>query len=273
MQTSQLSGLTRIIAILGYPIDHVLAPRAYNPAFDAEGLDWCLVPLSTHPDDLQDMLTLLVRTDNVLGLNVTIPHKVAACNHCSLLGPEAIRTGVVNTLRREPDGRWAGESFDGVGFIQAARQHGMLRTNRPALLVGTGGAGTAIAFALVEAGIGDLMLMDIDHERARKLADKLIKQYPELQVNVGLTHASSAGLAVNATPMGLHSKDPLPFDPSILADDCAVFDIIAARDTELMAASSARGLRTIGGRPMIDHQIAAQIAFWRGEHFLLEERT
>lgn len=273
MQTSQLSGMTRIIAVLGHPIGHVRAPRVYNPAFDAAGLDWCQVPLGVHPDDLPAMLALLARTDNVLGLNVTIPHKAAACDLCSLLGPEARRTGVVNTLRREPGGHWAGESFDGVGFVEAARYHGMLRTDRPVLLVGTGGAGTAIAFALVAAGVRDLVLVNRDPRRAQHLADELLAQQPQLSVRIGLAHAGAAGLAVNATALGMYPDDPLPFDPALLASECAVFDIIAARDTELMAAASARGLHTIGGRPMIEHQVAAQIAFWRGEHFPLEART
>jgi shikimate dehydrogenase len=80
-------------------------------------------------------------------------------------------------------------------------------------------------------------------------------------------------LAVNATSLGLHAGDALPFDPSHLPEGAAVFDIIAARDTELMVACAARGLAMIGGRPMIEHQIAAQIAFWRGTEPLLESRT
>jgi len=78
------------------------------------------------------------------------------------------------------------------------------------------------------------------------------------------------GLAVNATPMGLHAHDPLPLDPALLPADAALFDIVAARDTELMAAAKARGLRVLGGRPMIDHQLAHQIAFWRGDAMQLE---
>lgn len=272
MLTSQLSGATRIIPVLAYPIAHVRAPRLYNPAFDAEGLNWCQVPLGVHPDDLGATFALLARLENIQGLNVTIPHKAKACEQCSLLGPEARRTGVVNTLRRETDGRWAGESFDGIGFVQAARHHGMLRTDRPVLLVGTGGAGTAIAFALAKAGVNDLVLFNRDPQRAQQLASELAIAHPRLRIRMGLSFAGEAGLAVNATALGLHAGEPLPFEPAMLADDCAVFDIIAARDTELMAAASARGLHTIGGRPMIEHQLAAQIAFWRGEPFPLEAR-
>lgn len=273
MLTAQLTGATRIIPVLGYPIAHVRAPRVYNPAFEAAGLDWCQVPLGVHPDDLAAALAQLARVENIIGLNVTIPHKAAACALCRRVGPEALRTGVVNTLRREADGHWSGESFDGFGFVEAARHHGMLRPGQPALVVGTGGAGTAIAFALAAASVKDLVLVNREPARAAKLARELREADPQVRVRVGLQHAAQAGLAVNATSLGLHAGDALPFDPAALAPGTAVFDIIAARDTELMAAAQSLGLPTLGGRPMIEHQVAAQIAFWRGEPHPLQSPT
>jgi shikimate dehydrogenase len=143
-----LSGATRLVPILAHPVDHVRAPRIYNPAFAAAGLDWCQVPMGVHPDDFAATVAQLARVGNLQGLNLTIPHKAAAHALCARLGPEARRTGVVNTMRIDADGQWSGESFDGVGFVEAARAHGMLWPERPVVLVGAGGAGTAIAFAL-----------------------------------------------------------------------------------------------------------------------------
>jgi shikimate dehydrogenase len=270
--TSELTGATRIVPVLGHPIGHVRAPRVYNPAFEAAGLDWCQVPMGVHPDDLAATLAQLARVENLVGLNITIPHKAAARALCTRLGPEALRTGVVNTLRREADGTWSGESFDGVGFVAAARHHGMLRPQEPALIVGTGGAGTAIAFALAAAGVKDLVLVNREPARAANLAHDLRDADPQVRVRLGIEHAAEAGLAVNATSLGLHAGDPLPFDPAALQPGAAVFDIIAARDTELMADAQALGLPTLGGRPMIEHQVAAQIAFWRGEPHPLENQ-
>src|SRR5437899_11245337 len=73
------------------------------------------------------------------------------------------------------------------------------------------------------------------------------------------------GLVVNATSLGLHATDALPMDPAKLSSDCAVFDIIAARRTEFMQASAARGLKVVDGVAMIRHQLPLQTAFWRGE--------
>jgi shikimate dehydrogenase len=273
MLTSELTGATGIVLILAHPVGHVRAPGVYNPAFAAAGLDWCLVPLGVHPDALEPTIAQLARVENLRGLNITIPHKASAHALCSRVGPEARRTGVVNTMRLEADGHWAGESFDGVGFVEAARHNGMLRPDRPVLLVGTGGAGTAIAFALVDAGVTDFILVNREAARAQRLARELLAAHPRVRVRLGLEHAAEAGLAVNATSLGLHAGDPLPFQPQLLSPGAAVFDIIAARDTELMAASQALGIPTLGGRPMIEHQVAAQTAFWRGDPHPLENRT
>ena len=261
-----LSGRTRLVPVLAHPVDHVRAPSFYNPAFAAAGLDWLQMPLDVKPERLAAVLAELGQMANVQGINITIPHKGAACRLCQRIGPEARRTGVVNTLRREDDGSLSGESFDGLGFVNAARAHGLLDHARAVLLVGCGGAGTAIAHALMDAGVRRLALVNREPERAEQLAQALRARDASVDVRTGL-HTEGVGLAVNATSLGLHAGDPLPFDPAGLPSDAAVFDIIAARATELMAAARARGLRVIGGGPMIDHQIAAQIAFWRGDDF------
>ncbi len=265
MVPATLSGATRLVPILAHPVDHVRAPRIYNPAFAAADLDWCLVPMGVHPDDFAATLAQLARVGNLQGLNLTIPHKAAAHALCSRLGPEARRTGVVNTMRLDDDGAWSGESFDGVGFIEAARAHDVLRVDKPVVLVGAGGAGTAIAYALMAAGVRELHVLNRELERAEHLIDALKTLYPDLVASTQAAQLRTAGLAINATSLGLHAGDAMPFDPTWLPTDAALFDIIAARDTELMAACAARGLVVVGGRPMIDHQVAAQIAFWRGD--------
>ncbi len=287
MQPPSMTGLTRLVPILAHPVDHVQAPRFYNPAFAAAGLDWCLVPMGVQPSDLAATLAQLARVGNLQGVNLTIPHKAAGHALCRWLGPEARRTGVVNSLRLTPEGHWVGESFDGQGFVDAARFHGLLPPAGRACIVGAGGAGTAIAFALAAAGVTSIHLIDTDRARADSLAGRLREAWPALEIGTGDGRAiagamadamadslpdalADAQLVVNATPLGLHAGDPLPLDPARLRADAGVFDIIAARDTELMAACQARGLRVIGGRPMIDHQIAAQIGFWRGEPLDLE---
>ena len=272
MRPPTLSGRTRLVPILAHPVDHVRAPRTYNPAFAAAGLDWCMVAMGVHPDDLAATLAQLARVSNLQGVNLTIPHKAQAHALCRWLAPEAKRTGAVNTLRLELDGSWAGESSDGVGFVSAARANGLLDVSRPVVIVGSGGAGSAIAFSLAGAGVPVIDVLDTDTARADALRDALRRQFPTLDVGTRRDGLREAGLAVNATPMGLQPDQPLAFDPALLAADAALFDIIAARDTELMAACGARGLKVIGGRAMVEHQFVTQLAFWRGETPVVEKR-
>jgi shikimate dehydrogenase len=153
-----------------------------------------------------------------------------------------------------------------VGFVEAARANGMLWPERPVLLAGAGGAGTAIAFALAAEGVRRIHIANREPERADQLTHALRQAFPGIAADTDAHRGlREAGLAVNATSLGLHEGDPMPFDAALLPPDAALFDIIAARDTELMAVCAARGLKVIGGKPMIDHQIAAQIAFWRGD--------
>lgn len=266
----ELTGATRLVFVLAHPVDHVRAPRVFNPAFEAAGLNWLQVPLGVPPDRLSAVLDQLAHTTNFLGVNLTIPHKVSGYALCRWLTREARLTGAVNALRRETDGQWAGTNADGIGFVNAAKANGLLDITRPVFIAGAGGAGTCIACSLAEQGVREINVVDTDLSRAEALRSALRAAYPSLVVGGDPAALKRAGLAVNATPLGLHAGEPMPFDPALLPEGSALFDIIAARDTELMAAAQARGLRVVGGRPMIDHQLAHLIAFWRGDAMQLE---
>lgn len=273
MLPPNLSGKTRLVPILAHPVDHVRAPRTYNPAFAAAGLDWCMVAMGVAPADLAATLAQLARVSNLQGVNLTIPHKAQAFGLCRWLTAEARATRMVNTLRLEADGHWAGANSDGIGFLSAARAHGLLDITRPVVVAGAGGAGTAIAFSLAAAGVQTIDVFDSDSTRAGTLQQALQRHFPGIVAGTDRNALQRAGLAVNATPMGLHAGEPAPFDAALLPADAAMFDIIAARDTELMAATQARGLRVLGGRAMVEHQVAHQLAFWRGDSFPLESAT
>lgn len=266
----ELTGATRLVFILADPIGHVGAPRVYNTAFAAAGLNWFHVPIGVKPQHLAGTLGQLAHVTNLQGINLTIPHKASGHALCRWLTPEARATGMVNTLRLEADGQWAGTNSDGIGFAGAACANGLLDVEQPVFIAGAGGAATAIAFALAKEGVREIHFVDSERERVETLIAALSASFPSIVVGSDRAALRRAGLAVNATPMGLHAHDPLPLDPTLLPEGSALFDIIAARDTDLMAAAQARGLRVLGGRPMIEHQLAHQIAFWRGDPTQLE---
>jgi shikimate dehydrogenase len=258
------SGASRFVFILAHPAAHVVAPRYYTPFFQEAGLDWHMVPLDVAPENLSDTIRVLATSRSVAGFNLTMPHKPAAYALCDAVGPAAEFEGVVNTIRIEPGGRLVGESFDGGGFLNAAREAGVFTPERRCVVVGAGGAGRAICHALAAAGLKRLRILNETPGSVETLAAKLRNHFTGLDISLD-ERFDDAGLVVNATSLGLHATDALPMDPAKLLTDCAVFDIIAARRTEFMQACAARGLKVVDGVAMIKHQLPLQTAFWRGE--------
>lgn len=151
------SGATRLHVIIGDPIEQVRSPAGVTAAFAARGHDGILVPVQVAPADLPDFLSVATRLKNLDGIVVTIPHKFACYQTCTSATQRAHFLRTVNLMRRRADGSWHGDMVDGLGFVGAARAKGTNPAGMRALLVGAGGAGSAIALALVEAGVSDLM--------------------------------------------------------------------------------------------------------------------
>jgi len=258
------SGASRLVFILAHPAAHVSAPRHYSPFFWGNGLDWHMVPLDVAPEHLVETIRALAKSNSVAGINLTMPHKPAAFALCDAVGPAAAFEGVVNTIRIEDGGRLVGESFDGGGFLNAAREAGVFDPARRCVVIGAGGAGRAICHALAAAGLKHLGILNETPEPVVALATRLREKFSELEISLE-ENFDAAGLVVNATSLGLRPTDALPVDAAGLRADCAVFDIIAARRTEFMQACAARGLKVLDGVAMIKHQLPLQTAFWRGE--------
>jgi shikimate dehydrogenase len=257
------TGASRFVFILAHPAAYVGAPRYYSPYFRDNGLDWHMVPLDVAPAYLAETIRTLARSESVVGFNLTMPHKAAAFELCDAAGPAATFEGVANTIRIEAGGRLVGESFDGGGFLNAAREAGIFDSERRCVIIGTGSAGRAICHALAAAGLKRIGILNETPAPVEALAAKLHGKFPKLEISLD-DKFDDAGLLVNATLLGLHATDALPMDPSRLPSDCAVFDIIAARRTEFMMAAAARGLKVVDGVAMIRHQLPLQTAFWKG---------
>jgi shikimate dehydrogenase len=118
-------------------------------------------------------MTGLTALSNVDGILVTMPHKSAAFAYCTTSSERARKLGVVSVFRRNPDGTWHGDMLDGLAFVKAQTDHGAHVAGARALLIGAGGAGSAIALALVEAGARELVIHDASQSRAAALAELL----------------------------------------------------------------------------------------------------
>ena len=252
---TQISGTTRVFAILADPIHHVQTPQAMNRLFSSMGLDQVLVPFHVSPSDLERVV------NGLDGFIVTVPHKTAIVDLCDSVSEAARLVGAVNVVTRTCDGKLHGEILDGEGFVSGLRQAGIELEGRAVYLAGAGGAANAIAFALAASGIGWLTIANRSREKATSLVDRLAKAFPDLQVTVGTSDPSGYDLVVNGTSLGLKEGDPLPCDVTLLTADQVVAEIIMKPViTPLLAAAQKVGCRIHEGLPMLLCQIELMAA-------------
>lgn len=259
-----ITGASRLYAIIGDPIAQVKSPEILNPLMAAAGTRAILVPMQIAPARLTEAVRGIQAIGNFDGFVITIPHKVRMLDLADAVLPTGRRIGAINAVRREPDGRWVGDMFDGKGFVAGLRKNGHEPKGRRALLVGAGGAGSAVAYALAEAGVTRLTIADVDRLKAEALARGVAEAFPASGATVGQADARDCDLVVNATPIGMKSGDPSPIDPAPFKPGMVVADvIILAHDTPLLAAARAKGCGLMGGRAMTEGQAEEMARFLR----------
>jgi len=247
-----LSGATRVYFIVGDPIAQVRSPKGVTAALREAGRDALVVPAHVAPGDLAAFFAGVSPMRNVDGVIITVPHKFSAAQFCASLSEEAAFLGAANTLRRTADGSWHGGMFDGTGFVAALADEGCDLRGKRALLVGAGGAGSAIAQALVNAGVASLDVRDNDNARAGSLVERLATHgRGAVRVAAADVAAESFDVVVNASPMGMRPEDPLPIDVSRLPASTFVGDVVTKPPlTPFIEAARARGCKTVTGTQM-----------------------
>jgi len=249
---AELSGATRVIFIVGDPIAQVKSPAGVTEMLRARGADSIVVPAHVAPPDLVAWTNAVGTMHNCDGIIVTVPHKFAALALCRDLCNAARSIGAVNVMRRRADGAWSGDMLDGAGYVAGLRRAGCEPAGMKALLVGAGGAGSAIAHALVDAGIASLALHDTEETRRDELARKLAG-YGPVRATRGSSDPGGFDLVINASPLGMQPGDPLPIDVGHLAATTFVGDVVTLPPlTPLIAAARARGCATMTGIGMFE---------------------
>jgi shikimate dehydrogenase len=169
--------------------------------------------------------------------------------------------GAVNVIRVQDDGQWAGDILDGVGFVGGLKARGQRVEGRKALVVGTGGVGTAIAFAIAEAGAAEVAVFDMARARAEDVAARIGRT--GVPSRVAAAEAGGFDLIVNASPMGMKPDDPLPINLDRLEPSSIVADVVVhPRMTRLLTAAHERGCFVQPGTHMMDAQIASMAGFF-----------
>jgi shikimate dehydrogenase len=256
----RLSGSTRVVGVIGWPVARSLSPAIHNAAFLALGLDWVYVPLPVAPGRVAQALEGLVAL-GLAGANVTMPHKTEIAGRLGDLSEDAGLLRSVNTIVAGPDGL-AGENTDAPGFERFLRlDAGFEPAGRSALLLGAGGAARACVLALARGGLARLTVAVRDPARAEALRRTLEGLRTEVAVvEFGAAAGVTADLVVNATPLGAAGEElPLPpLGPEVLAVDL----LTRPPQTSLVAAAHAAGGPAFGGVGLLLHQAALSFELW-----------
>lgn len=268
MSQVAISGATRLVWIVGDPVDHLSAPALMNDWLVRHGQNCVVVPVHVSAGDLKDVFGAARRLHNLDGCIITAPHKLACAQLVDELLPAARMSGAVNAVRFR-QGRAYGDLLDGTGFVQGLAERGYVAGGKRALMIGAGGVGSAIARALAQEGLSRLLISDAEPARAEALASRLNDQ------KVGVCHAEAAALPltrdvlaevdllINATPIGMgdDARSPLPLE--LLRSDLVVADVIMSPPmTPLLRAAQALGCEVHPGTQVLKGQLDRLLGFF-----------
>src|SRR5438874_709486 len=258
---TKFKGTTRRYRLVGDPLTTAKSPELLNRLFIEQRADAVCIPFQVEADDLSAFVTGARAMKNLSGVLVTMPHKQRMLAFVDELHPTARQVGALNVIRCDADGRWVGAIFDGLGCVLGMQWEGNHPANKSVLLIGAGGAGRAIAFAVASAGARTLAIFDVDERRADDLA-KSVAASTGCSTHVGAPDPHGYEIVINATPLGMKPDNPMPIDPDRLEPGSTVVDIINSPEpTPLCRAARARGCRTQGGRPMHEGQAVHALRF------------
>jgi len=258
---AHIAGTTRLYGLVGDPLTTAKSPELLNRLFIEQRADAVCVPFRVEADDLSAFVTGARAMRNLSGVLVTMPHKLRMLAFVDELHPTARQVGALNIIRCDAEGRWVGAMFDGLGCVLGMQWEGNHPANKSVLLIGAGGAGRAIAFAVASAGARTLSIFDVDAHRADELATSVAAE-TGCKARFGAPDPHGCEIVINATPLGMNADDAIPVDPDRLEPGSVVVDVVNSPDpTPLCRAARARGCRTQGGRPMHEGQAVHALRF------------
>jgi shikimate dehydrogenase len=259
---------TKFCGVIGNPVEHSLSPAIHNAAF--RKLELNFVYLAFRVELIGDAIKGLRAMGNFRGASVTIPHKLAAVPYLDSIDSTARSIGAINTIVSSA-GALTGYNTDATGALRALREGAVTLKGRHVVMLGSGGAARAVAFALgAETGIDRLTILGIDsHERtvlARDLRSKtgMVVQESSLDEDALRKVLPDAHVLIHCTPMGMSPNVQESAVPkALLHSGLTVMDIVYnPRDTRLLKDAKAVGCHTISGIEMFLHQAAIQFELW-----------
>jgi shikimate dehydrogenase len=248
--------------VIGWPVGHSLSPRIHRFWLAELGIRARYEAVVVSPDWLEDTIDRF-RVGGWRGFNVTVPHKEAIIPLLDRLDPVAEIIGAVNTVVAIGDGQFEGRNSDAPGFMASLRAAQSVQADRPAVVLGAGGAARAILAALNDAGLREIRIVNRDRARAQTLASS----FPAVVCDWADRHHAleEAGLLINATSLGMNGQPALEIDLSYLPASAIVTDIVyRPLMTDLLLRAQQRGNPIVDGLGMLLHQAVEGFTAWFG---------
>jgi len=254
-----ITGKTKVVGVIGHPIEHSMSPPMHNNAFKQFNMDYVYVAFHVLPENIEKLMESC-KTLDIIGLNVTIPHKTAVIPLLDEIDSTAEKIGAVNTIRFK-NGIAKGFNTDGIGAIRSIQKYTTLE-GKKVLILGAGGASKAIAFTLINENINSLVIANRSKENACKLIENIRKQcdFENISyVDIKEAHnmVEDADIIINTTPIGMypnHEVEP-PIKTDKITEKHVVMDVIYnPLETEFLKESRLNGATTINGTSMLINQ-------------------
>lgn len=279
----QITGHTELICLLGSPCKHSISPMMHNKAFDTLGLDYCYLAFDVNEETLETAVSGL-KAMGARGFNLTMPCKNKMVSLCDRLSPAAKLIGAVNTVVND-NGILTGCNTDGIGYMESVKQAGYDIIGKKMVLLGAGGAATAILVQAALDGVSEIAVFlrstSRFYSRAQATAEALMN---ETDCNIRLcefsdteqlkTELADSAIVVNATSIGMAPEvdfSPIP-DADLLPDGIIVSDIIYnPQETRLLSMARAKGLPAFNGAKMLLYQGAEAFRLWTGRTMPIEQ--
>ena len=273
-----ITGKTKLVGLLGQPVNHSLSPVMHNAAYEEMGLDWCYVAIPCDRENIEKVTTAL-RTIDCKGLNVTIPHKQEVLKACNKLTETANKIQAVNTLVPEKNNQWIGANTDVEGFLMPLKNHNLI--NKSVIVIGCGGSARAVVMGLNSLNIRKITIIGRNKNSLNIFISSMKNLLSKNQISIeGIdnkeiditSYIEEADLIINTTPIGMNDqnnvKNNIPLGNEIwncLSNKTILYDLIyTPRPTNWLKLGQKKNCFVIDGLDMLVGQGALSIKLWSG---------
>ena len=263
----KIKGSTNIVGLIGHPVEHSFSPPMHNAAFDALGMDYTYVAFDVNPAELQKAIEG-AKSLNIMGFNVTIPHKIEVMKYLDEIDDVARLIGAVNTIDFK---NLKGYNTDGIGAVRAIEEVTSIK-NKNVVIAGAGGASRAISFYIAKYGADSLTILNRNVDKAQSLArdvsnSGLIGDVKSDSINEINAYLADADILVDTTPLGMHphiNDQPIATAEN-MHDELVVFDAVYnPNETVLLKQAIEAGAKPVYGIKMLLYQGAESFKIWTG---------